>query len=277
MRISSRLSLTIILVALFFGGLVVNEAEAQNILSAIFNRMQAQQKYLYSFRSKITMEKYDSLLKFSDVTIGTIIYRRGKGKQILSRIDWTKPAQESLLLTNDKFVLYRPRLKQAFMGTTDRIKKNYGYNALSFLNMSQDELRANYNIRYLGEETVRGGSRTWHLTVTPKKRTVYQLAELWVDGNGMPIQAKVIERNNDSTTILLSDLKKNETIKVADIQINLPEATKIIKVSDGDLPTDTIKPNEAKTVKRIRKSKRVKKITVRKKRRSSKRVKNAGC
>ena len=263
--------------ALFFSALAVSEAEAQNVLSAILNRMQTQQKYLYSFRSKITMEKYNSQLKFLDVTIGTIIYRRGKGKQIFSRIDWIKPTQESLSLTNDKFVLYRPRLKQAFTGTTDRIIKNYGYNALSFLNMSQDELKANYNIRYLGEETVKGGIRTWHLMATPKKTTVYKLAELWVDGNGMPIQAKVIENNNDSTNVLLSDLKKNETIKVADILINLPEATKIIKVSDGDLPIDTIKPRVAKTVKRIRKSKRVKMITVRKKRRFSKRIKNTRC
>jgi outer membrane lipoprotein-sorting protein len=275
MKIFSRLRLAIISITLFFSLLVVSEAEAQ-VLPSILNKMQTHQKSLYSFRSKITMEKYNSQLKESDVNAGIIIYLRGGKNQIFSRIDWTKPVQESLSLINREYVLYRPRLKQALMGTTYKTKENYKFiDALSFLNMSKNEIKAYYDIKYLGQETVKSGTKTWHLVFTPKTASIYKAAQLWVDGNGMPIQAKVVEHNDDSTTVLLSDWKKNATIDAAEFKIKLPISTKIIRASARNLPTDTIKPNKAKPVKRIRKSKRVKKITIRRKRFTSRQIKNA--
>ena len=65
--------------------------------------------------------------------------------------------------------------------------------------------------------------------MTPKSTANFKMAELWVDGNGMPIQAKVVEANNDTTTVLLSDIKKNTTINLADFQQKFTKNTKIVK------------------------------------------------
>ncbi|MEJ7698501.1 MAG: hypothetical protein WKF71_02480 [Pyrinomonadaceae bacterium] len=55
------------------------------------------------------------------------------------------------------------------------------------------------------------------------------MAELWVDGNGMPIQAKVVESNNDTTTVLLSGFEKNAKINLQQFEVKLPKDTKIVK------------------------------------------------
>ncbi|HEX8637747.1 MAG TPA: outer-membrane lipoprotein carrier protein LolA, partial [Pyrinomonadaceae bacterium] len=100
--------------------------------------------------------------------------------------------------------------------------------ALAFMSMSKAQLKANYNVKYIGQENV-GAVPTWHLELTPKAAGSYKQADLWVDGNGMPIQAKVIERNNDATTVLLTNLQKNITIQSEIFALNPPKGTKIIK------------------------------------------------
>ena len=70
------------------------------------------------------------------------------------------------------------------------------------MSMSKAQLQSNYTVNYLGQESA-GGTSTWHLELVPKTKTSYKTAELWVDSNGMPIQAKIIEQNNDSTTVFL--------------------------------------------------------------------------
>jgi outer membrane lipoprotein-sorting protein len=86
------------------------------------------------------------------------------------------------------------------------------------MNMSRAQLKANYNVKYLGEETVKGGTKTWHLELTPNSRTNYKSADVWVDGNGMPVQSRVTEHNNDTTTVLLTNLQKNVRINASEFR-----------------------------------------------------------
>ncbi len=183
-----------------------------------------------TLRSKVTMVKYNAQLKESDTNQGTSIFMPTKGRDALVRIDWTKPVEETLAVVNGKYVFYRPRLKQAIVGNAKDAKGNGKANgALSFMNMSKDQLKANYTIKYLGQEKVSGDVPTWRLELTPKKATSFKMAELWVDGNGMPIQAKVVESNNDTTTVLLSDFEKNAKINLSQFEVKLPKDTKIVK------------------------------------------------
>ena len=276
MKTHSKLSLITLSLMLFFNVLVVNEAKAQSVLYHILKRMETQQKYLFSLRSKVTMIKYNVQLKEFDTFNGTAIYARNSNKQIFVRVDWAKPVVETMSLINGQYVFYRPRLKQAVIGNigTPMNDARLG-KAFSFLKMSRKELKTNYNIKYLGEETIKSKTRTWHLSFTPKKADVYKYAEFWVDGNGMPIQVKVFESNNDTTTVLLSNFKKNEPIKSTLFQLKLPKETKIIKTSSNAFPSNIVNNNKEKTVKKAGQRKRVKKVTVRKKRLRLRRTKNA--
>lgn len=226
-----RLSLTAIVITFFVNAVAVTETKAQaSVLNEILKRMEINRNTLKTLRSNVTMVKYNSQLKESDTTTGTSIYVPLEGRDALVRIDWIKPAEEKLAVVNGQYTLYRPRLKQAIIGNAKNAKGNGKANgALAFMNMSKEQLKANYTIKYLGEEKVSSGILTWHLELTPKAATNFKMAELWVDGNGMPIQAKVIESNNDSTTVLLSNFEKNAKVNPKkDIPIILPNGTEKI-------------------------------------------------
>jgi outer membrane lipoprotein-sorting protein len=223
-----RITFTVFALAIFFNAFAVTETKAQ-ILNEILKRMETNRNAMKTLRSNVTMVKYNSQLQESDTTQGTIIYMPSKGKDAYVRIDWTKPMQETLAVVNGKYIMYRPHLKQAIVGNVKDAKGNGKANgALSFMNMSKEQLKANYSIKYLGQENVSGGTPTWHLELTPKNATNFKMAELWVDGNGMPIQAKVIESNKDSTTVLLSNMQKNATINASQFEVKPPKGTERI-------------------------------------------------
>ena len=229
MKTFSRLSFAALALVLFFNAFAVTEAKAQQI-NEILKRMETHRQNLTSLRANVMMVKYDPVLKAADTYEGTSMYLPLKGRDALVRIDWAKPAQETLAVVKGQYIVYRPRLNQYFTGSTKDAKgSGKANNALSFMNMSKAELKANYNIVYIGEEKVSDGTRTAHLQLNPKTAQNYKSAELWVDKDGMPIQAKVIEKSNDTTTIFLSNIKKNENINANLFKVQLPKDAKQIK------------------------------------------------
>ena len=228
MRNFLRLTFTAIAFLLLTGTFTV-ETKAQNTIGVVLSRMEEHNKNLTSLRANVKMEKYNSQLDESDLYEGKTTYLPQRGKNPYVRIDWSKPAEESLAVINREYIIYRPRLKQVMKGSVDTAKKGAGVNnPLSFINMSRAELKANYSIKYIGEETA-SGVKTWHLELTPKNGNSFKLANIWVDGNGMPVQMKVTEKNNDTTTVVLSNLDKNSTINASVFTINYPKDTKVVK------------------------------------------------
>ena len=226
-----RSSLAALALMFAFSIFSVTETKAQGPNQKILNLMDAHNKALTSLKANVTMVKYNAQLEESDTTTGTTSYLPKSGKrEMYARIDWETPVVENIAVIGNQYTLYRPRLNQVIKGTTEKSKNNATVGgALAFMSMSKDQLKNNYTVVYLGQANVSGGIPTFHLQLTPKNKTTYKLAELWVDGNGMPIQAKVIENNNDWTTVLLSNLKKNETLNASVFTINLPKNVKEIK------------------------------------------------
>lgn len=206
------------------------ETSAQ-ILREILNRMDSHNQSLKSLKGSIKMNKFNAQLGENDLYEGDLNYIPGKTQnQIYVRIDWTKPVVEHLAISNGTYVLYRPRIKQAIEGKVDAAKGNEkSGNALAFMTMSKAQLSANYDVQYKGEETVSSGANTWHLVLTPKKAGSYKSADLWVDPTGMPVQARIVEKNNDSTTVLLSKFDKNVTVNASVFTISPPRGTKIVR------------------------------------------------
>jgi outer membrane lipoprotein-sorting protein len=204
---------------------------AQGVLNDILKRMDANNKSLKSLKSSIKMSKHNAQLDEYDLYEGSVQYLPAPVKeQIKVRIDWAKPVVEHLAVGGGQYILYRPRLEQAIVGKVDNAKQGAGAGgALAFMSMNRAQLKANYDVAYIGEETVNGSVRTWHIQLTPKSANSYKGADLWVDANGMPVQAKVVEKNNDSTTIQLTNIERNATVKGDVFAIKPPKNTKIIQ------------------------------------------------
>lgn len=225
-----RIGLSVIAVSMFAVFFSVGEASAQiNKIGEIKRRMDTHNKGLNTLRAKVTMVKTNAQLGGdSDTTVGTAIYAKRPGKDALVRIDWQRP-EESLAVADGKYIMFRPRLNIAYTGSVKKATSDTrGNSALAFMNMSKAELDANYDVTLLAENiTLSSGVRTWHLKLVPKSTTSYQSAEIWVDPDGMPQQTKIIEKNNDTTTVLLTNLEKNAKLDKSNFVISLPKGTKV--------------------------------------------------
>lgn len=197
--------------------LSVVEANGQNVLGDILKRMENHNKSLTTVQANVTMRKANPQLGIEDVYTGTTSYipkttPLAKGKMYM-RLDWATPAVEQISIVGDEYKLYKPSINTVYKGKVDKAKSSAAAgNALGFMNMNREQLKANYNIQLIAQENIEGGVPTWRLLLTPKAASSYKNAELWVDGNGMPVQAKITEQNNDTTTVLLSNIRKNATL-----------------------------------------------------------------
>ena len=116
------------------------------------------------------------------------------------------------------------------VGTTNSIKSGKDNDVLALLNMSASQLRARFgDFQDTREETLWGGVKAWHLKAVPRTAASYKYIEVWVDDSGMPVQTKMVEKNDDSTTVRLSNIAKNQKIDNKEFSIDLPSNVKKIK------------------------------------------------
>jgi outer membrane lipoprotein-sorting protein len=95
--------------------------------------------------------------------------------------------------------------------------------------MNRADLRANFDVTYLGEQKVADGVLTWHLRLVPKNKEIFKWVEAWVDIDGMPRQIQVADQNNDTTTVELSEIQKNIPVEAEAFVIKPAKGTKILQ------------------------------------------------
>lgn len=228
-----KFSLTIAALFLVFGAFSVSETQAQaQIINQIMNKMDNHYKALDVLKSNLTMSKYNPQIKRSEVTKGNVTYLPEKGKrQMYVRLDWTSPSEEYLTVVKGEYTLYKPGIKTYYTGKVSSAKNKAQVNGpLTFLSMSKKQLKDNYTVQLISAgEKVNGTTDASHLKLTPKTKSNYQQVDLWVDANGMPIQATVLEKSGDSTTILLYDIQKNIDYDPNIFALRVPKGTTLIK------------------------------------------------
>ena len=230
MNSSIRACLSLAFFILLTSQLFVSEAGAQNILGEILRRMDSHSKGISSLQADLAMTKYDSVLELTDrPMIGSTKYlpkSKITNNRLYARIDWKTPIEEYISVIGDDVTLYRPRLPQVAVGKAKNGKGgSKAGSILGLVTMSREEIKKNYTVAYLGEEKV-GPDLTWRLHLTPRANAAYKFAELWVDGDGMPRQVRITEKNADTTTLLLTNIKKNTWIDKNIFEIKYPSSLK---------------------------------------------------
>ena len=201
------------------------------LVSSIYTRMQRNQQSLKSLRANISMQKYNSQLRDTDNYKGMIFYIPGAGgsRASMLRLEWTSPQHETLTVANGSYQLYRPRLQTVLEGRTGGIKGKDN-DVLALLSMSAAQLKTRFGEpEDLRDETLWGGVWTQHMTVTPKSAASYKYIELWIDKEGMPVQTKMVEKNDDSTTVRLSNVERNQSISNDQFKQNFDSNVKHVK------------------------------------------------
>jgi outer membrane lipoprotein-sorting protein len=202
--------------------------QGAGLVSAVLNRMEKNRQSLKTLRAGISMEKYNSQLRDKENFHGVVLYMPGVGRNGSVKIEWTSPQHEILAVTNNKYTIFRPRLNQAIVGDQRKAPKSSGM--LEMMYMSRQQLEARFQpVQDVREETLWGGVSTIHLTLVPKGNASYKYAEVWIDNGGMPIQTKIVEKNDDATTMRLTTLEKNVKLSSDEFQVKLPSDVRVVK------------------------------------------------
>ena len=228
--ISSSLVAVFILSALVIVSPATTNGQGAGLVSSVLGRLEKNRQTLKSLRAGISVVKYNSQLGVEDKYNGVVIYMPGAGKQASFRIDWTSPRREILSVANNKYVIFRPNQKVAYTGDSRKIGDDKASGLMAMMNMSRQQLESRFHpVKDVREETLWGGVGTIHLTLVPKGKAGYKYAEVWIDSSGMPVQTKIVENNDDSTTMRLTGLEKNQKISQSEFDIKLDSNVKIVK------------------------------------------------
>lgn len=206
-------------------------AQSAGLVSSVLNRMERNRHSLKSLKANLSMEKYNAQLRDSDKYHGVILYMPASGRDASVRIDWQSPQIETLAVANGKYTLLKPRLNVAYTGSSKSTKvKNGTGGMMDLLYLSRQQLEARFQpVQDVREETLWGGVSTIHLTLVPKGNASFKYAEIWVDGGGIPVQTKVVEKNGDATTMRLSSVYRNPRMSTDEFNIKLDSNVKVIK------------------------------------------------
>jgi outer membrane lipoprotein-sorting protein len=202
-------------------------AQSAGMVSSILNRIDQNRRSLRSLRAGLVMQKYNAQIKDADTSFGGVVYQPG-AKNPNVRIEWVRPQQEILAVSGGKYVLFRPRLNMAYEGSSNSEKSKVS-GVLGFgLNISGGELRTKFDVEPLGKKELNGATVD-HIKLIPRGRAGYNFAEIWVDGSGMPVQTRVVERNGDMTTVQLQNIQKNARVAPGDFRLDLPGSVKRVR------------------------------------------------
>lgn len=203
--------------------------QSAGLVSSVLNRMERNRQTLKSLRAGISMEKYNAQLRDADKYDGTVIYLPSSGRDAAVRIEWRSPQHEILAVLNGKYTLFRPRLNMAYVGSS-KSNRNKAGGILELMYMSRKQLETRFQpVQDVREETLWGGTSTIHLTLVPKGDASFKYAEIWVDSSGMPVQTKIVEKNDDATTMRLTGMEKNAKISGDEFNLKLDSNVRIVK------------------------------------------------
>jgi len=225
-----------LLLAVLAGVSIISSPKATNgqsagLVSSVLSRMERNRQSLKSLKASLSMEKYNAQLRDKDSYSGWVLYVPGSGRDASVRIEWQRPRHEILAVAKGQYTLFRPSLGQAIVGKSGSVKGKAGASGvLDMMYMSKQQLEAKFQpVQDVREETLWGGVSTIHLTLVPKGNASFKYAEIWVDSSGMPVQTKIVEKNDDATTMRLNGVERNLKISPDEFSVKLDSSVKIVK------------------------------------------------
>jgi len=228
---SLGLAMGLLLTALSISSTPTANAQSAGLVSSILSRMEKNKQSLKTLRANISMWKYNAQLREEDTYQGIVLYIPGPGgsRAAFMRLEWTSPQHETLAISKGNYMFYRPRLNTVIVGTTSSVGGAKNNDVLQLMGMSAAQLRARFgDFQDVRDETL-GGVWTQHFRVTPKGAASYKYIEVWVDKEGFPVQSKMVEKNDDATTMRLTNVQKNQTISPSEFILNLDPSVKRVK------------------------------------------------
>jgi outer membrane lipoprotein-sorting protein len=199
------------------------DAKADQIL----NQMHEKSKRLSTIQASIVQLKRFQIGP-RETYSGVLYFRHEGPNKDKIRITYKSGGEvtNDLLIDGDKITLYQPKIKQAIITSRARqAEQNPEYDFLAAPYGSVSGLKSRYAITYLRDEPV-GIFSTSVIQLTPVGKSSFTKVTFWVDqASWLPVQYKVDEQTGDTTTLTLSNVKRNDQVPADAFKIELPKGT----------------------------------------------------
>ena len=203
--------------------------QAQATLDQVFVKMDEVAKTFHSVQTDFERTKVTVLVNDKDVATGKFYYER-QGKVPRLKMELSKPAVQFLLIDKGQVQLYEPNVKQLKKGSLEGHQDQVEvYMSLGFGQSSQ-ELKKNFNVSLIGDETV-DGKKTTVIELKSKTPSAYKSVRMWIDQQSwISYQIKITENTNDYSVLKYSNAKLGASISGSVFELpKMPKDVSIIK------------------------------------------------
>ncbi len=172
----------------------------------LLNKIKSHYSSINSFRANFKQVRKSPLLKDKAITYGRFYFK--KPDKLL--LEFTSPYRIKIFYRKNK--IYRFDEKRRAYAVLN--VKRHRENAINFLNVSRT---FNFLTKYFVIKKIETKSRDIYLIFIPRKRRVkkrFKIVEMWLDPDTYLFKKIYIEeKNGTTTTIFITDVKKNIEIK----------------------------------------------------------------
>jgi len=196
-------------------------------LDSVLARMDQNAVTFKSMSAKVRRVAHTAVINEDDVSEGTMRMKRNK-RDVQFVTEFTVPDLSSVAVSGSKAERYFPKLNVVEEYDLGKIRGIEKYLALGF-GASGKELKEDYGIRALGEETV-NGDKTLRVELIPKAPQVLQnfpKIELWIsEEKGYPLQEKFHQTGGDYQSVTFTDVVINPSLPDSVYKLNPPKGVK---------------------------------------------------
>lgn len=220
-----RLSLFLFLLHLLIAAATVLGATAEEVLA----RMDQSAPKLSSMAANLTRLSYTKVIDDKATEEGKITLKKLGPKELQVIIDLVKPDPRTVAFRGGKAEIYYPKLKTVQEYDLGKKTDLIDQFLLVGIGTTGRDLKANYSVKYLGEESI-AGEKSHHLELIPStaaRREQLQKLELWVvDSGAYPVQQKFLQPSGDYYLFTYQDVKVNPQLGDEAFKLKLPKGVK---------------------------------------------------
>ena len=177
----------------------------------------------------LTKVTYTKVIDEKSTESGPIMLKKQGPKDLQVLIDFTKPDAKTVAFRGRKAEVFYPKLKTVQEYDLGKQKGMMDQFLLVGFGTTGRDLKANYAIKYIGDETI-SGQRAHKLELTPNSAQIkdkLQKLELWmVESGAYPLQQKFIQPSGDYYLFTYSGVKLNPQLTDDSLKLKLPKGVK---------------------------------------------------
>lgn len=204
---------------------------AAEIPVALAARMDQTALVFKSFSADLKQTDHTAIVNDDANLSGIFRMRRSKPGDARVLIDYQGADARTIGFEGEKVQIFYPKIRTVQVYQVGNRRSLVDQFLLLGFGATIAELRAAYDVSYLGPETM-AGTATSHLKLIPKSADVLKIlkvAELWInDATGQPVQQKFsTSTSGDYKLVTYLGAKQNPALSDKELRLNLPKGAVI--------------------------------------------------